>query len=462
MNASNLNNVSDAAARSSLLEIDDVPNRPAPIVVKPAPAPAPFVRGVSINEDDRERAQRDDDAARKAGFAVAPPLYTLGTAVVDAGVENAKASRLAHEQLPSVKAGVSQFIGRILAENRKDVQVDAVDIHMEKSGELAIRAAGALAVRPMTERGFTTLASRLTPGGASYLAACPPEMRAWNLNHWINVASTARVEQNTKRAEKKLDALAPQLNIRTRNAAKGGREIWAVTGSRYTAFDANALAALIGEACPGDAKLRCTYDGYKGSFDVQYHSDINASKYVAGEIFKAGVSLTFADDGSGAISVRSFVLRNRCLNLIILHKAEQIVLSQRHIGNRDRMVAKIKAGIATAMGHIDHFVATWSAASVETVLDAYGTQDVKAIFTALVDKKLVDATHCTDSELVERLTRAFSIEPSYTRHGVINAITRAAHTESWASPWITRELEEQAGQLLYAKQLDFSDTVANA
>jgi hypothetical protein len=52
---------------------------------------------------------------------------------------------------------------------------------------------------------------------------------------------------------------------------------------------------------------------------------------VAGEIFKAGVAITTADDGTGAIRIAAQVCRNLCKNLIIIDRASQTSVT-RHVG----------------------------------------------------------------------------------------------------------------------------------
>jgi len=56
-----------------------------------------------------------------------------------------------------------------------------------------------------------------------------------------------------------------------------------------------------------------------------------------------------------------------------------------------------------------------------------------------------------DRRDVERLQRAWDLEPGYCKTVIVNAITRAAHTEEWRSWTTSEELERTAGELLYAR-----------
>jgi hypothetical protein len=54
-------------------------------------------------------------------------------------------------------------------------------------------------------------------------------------------------------------------------------------------------------------------------------------------------------------------------------------------------------------------------------------------------------------EMVERLQRAWGIEPGYSKTAIVNATTRAAHTEACQSWTTCEDLERAAGELLYAR-----------
>jgi hypothetical protein len=82
---------------------------------------------------------------------------------------------------------------------------------------------------------------------------------------------------------------------------------------------------------PKDARAEVVYDGYRARLSVLFHSNIVPERCVAGEIFKAGVSIITADDGTGAIRIAAQVWRNLCRNLIILDRASQTSVT-RHVG----------------------------------------------------------------------------------------------------------------------------------
>src|SRR5258708_2171089 len=57
----------------------------------------------------------------------------------------------------------------------------------------------------------------------------------------------------------------------------------------------------------------------------------------------------------------------------------------------------------------------------------------------------------SSDDMVERLQRAWDVEPGYSKTAIVNAVTRAAHTEEWKSWTTSEDLERAAGELLYAR-----------
>jgi hypothetical protein len=77
--------------------------------------------------------------------------------------------------------------------------------------------------------------------------------------------------------------------------------------------------------------------------------------------------------------------------------------------------------------------------------------DVGTIFKALVMSRAVYVPGIAADDMVERLQRAWDVEPGYSKTAIVNAVTRAAHTEEWRSWTTSEDLERAAGELLYAR-----------
>jgi hypothetical protein len=461
----------DASIRFSLLELDDTPQTPEVVTPEPVqpvveekvvePDPEPVVAAGEISQVDRVRAVEDEKAAEKAGFTLAPPVYAIGTRVNSMGVENFRLARQEFDEMAGVDEACGQLIDQIASERRVDTLVEVPQLHMLDDGGLHTNGNGTY---PLSRRAFQGLCGFTTPGGAGYLAECEPQLRAHNLNHWFDKGF--RVDARaTKKARKEDpeagDVIIPkEVTLRTRDF-DGQREIFSVVGPRYGEHDIDKIAQQIIDGCPPNAKCDITYDGYKARVNVLFHTNIEPANAVAGEIFRAGALITTADDGSGSIKISAQLWRNLCLNLIIIDNARDLVTSRRHVGQG--IADSVAAGLDAAMQKVEHFMVKWNKMSVENILDEYGVQDIDRVLRALVFNKIVYVPGVGRREMYERLHRAWEIEASlgssmYSRTTIINAITRAAHTEEWKAWTTTEELERTAGQLLYARRLNLDIT----
>lgn len=448
----------DASARFSLIELDN--GTPTTTVAAPVltVVPAARVEG-GVCADGKARAEADQADAEAAGWSLKPPVYAIGSRVNSTGVANFRASRQEHDDKASVGEACGKLIDLIKAEDRKDLVVKVPTLKMHDDGRIS-RGGGPLAV---SERAITGVGTHITPGGAGYLRACEPDLRAINFNRW----AAKGWREDSRATEKAIEAWQEggevgsqpgpvmkekEVTLRTRlNHASNKREAWSFVGPKYGAHDVDAIAeqVMASGAIPADAKCDITYDGYRMRMNVLFHTDIQPEKAVAGEIFKAGIMLKTADDGSGSIQISAQVFRNLCLNLIIIDHAKELVTRRKHYGTG--IVADVEAGIATAMGKVKVFADKWSEATLENVLEKYGAHDVDAVMRGLVFNKVVHVSGVKPDDMFERLMRAYQAEPGYGKTAIVNAVTRAAHSETWGSWSDVEDLERKGGELLFAK-----------
>lgn len=446
----------DASARFALLEMDN--GSPSTVFVPKAETITPDVIN-GISTEGKRRAEEDEAAAVAAGWSLKPPVYAIGSQVNSTGVANFRASRQEHDEKASVTEACGNLIDLVTKEDRKDLVVKVPTLAMFTDGRIS-RGGGPLAV---SERAITGVGTHITPGGASYLRACPPELRSINFNHWAKEgwredtrATSALVEtweENGRKGPQPAPVMVEkEITLRTRlNHTSNKREAWSFVGPRYGAHDVDAIAEQVmrSEAIPGDAKCDIVYDGYRMRMDVLFHTNVQPEKAVAGEIFKAGILLKTADDGSGSIQISAQVFRNLCLNLIIIDHAKDLVTRRKHYGTG--IEDAVAEGIATAMGKVKHFADKWSEATLENVLDKYGVHDVESVLRGLVHNKVVHVSGVKPEEMFEKLLRAYQAEPGYGRDAIVNAVTRCAHTETWSRWTDVEDLERKGGELLFAK-----------
>ena len=460
MNANNPNNkvttMDDSAARFSLIEMNDDDRTPAPPTL--AVVPARRVEG-GVCDEGKARAEADQADAEAAGWSLKPPVYAIGSRVNSMGVANFRASRQDHDSKASVGEACNKLIDLIKTEDRKDLVVKIPTLSMFEDGRIT-RGAGPLDV---SSRAITGVGTHITPGGASYLRACEPDLRAINFNRWAvkgwreDTRATTKLVEEWEKSGKKGDEPSPvmvekELTLRTRlNHASKKREAWSFVGPKYGAHDVDSIAeqVMASEAIPADAKCDITYDGYRMRMNVLFHTNIQPGKAVAGEIFKAGIMLKTADDGSGSIQISAQVFRNLCLNLIIIDHAKDLVTRRKHYGTG--IQADVEAGIATAMGKVKVFADKWSEATLENVMEKYGVHNVEDVLRGLVFNKVVHVSGVKPDEMYDRLLRAYQAEPGYGKTAIVNAVTRCAHSETWSRWTDTEDLERKGGELLFAK-----------
>lgn len=414
------------------------PAPPIVTLVRPIPSVSQDVERVCA--DGAERATKDEQIATSMGFAPEPPIYQIGTVVNSTGVDNFRTSRQEWSSLPSLPELARTFSDEILAERREDLVVNANAVTMLANGK--IRAG---LDHDISARAVDGLATHITPGGASYLRACPPSLRATNLNHWLH--NSAQRDARASRAQGREVMRPRQMTLRTREN-QTGREVYAVTGPKYAAFDVDRVAREAAAGIGGDARGQVTYDGYRMTLDAIFHSNVAPERAVAGEFFKGCVRISAADDGSGAIKCKLGLWRNLCRNLIIVDFDTVLVGSRRHVG-ATTIENDVRELMSSASERIALMVGKWSEASTEDVLARYDLQDVDQVFRGLVLNDCVGATGVKTEDMVTRLHTAWEREPGYSKTAILNAITRAAHESSWSSWADQEELESSAGELLY-------------
>ena len=464
-NSATNNNPSSSLASAAVGEVLFDAARPKPPAQEVIPERDGSWNSPGVSVEGANRAKSDELAAVLAGFTVAPPIYEIGSLVNSTGVENFRASREQFDAMPTATEVCGKLVDQIKAEKRRDLILPVTELRMLDNGQLTRGTGNGMT---MSERAMTGLATHVTPGGGGYLAACPSELRATNVNHWCengtredvratNAAMKEWQEQGCNGPQPGPVIVAKQITLRTRlNGTSGERENYAIVGPRYAAHDIDVLAEQVmsSEAIPADARANVTYDGYRSRIDVLFHSNVQPERVVAGEIFKAGIMLKTADDGSGSIQIAAQLWRNLCLNLIIVDHAKDMVMRRSHRGGG--IGEAVEIGIRDAMKKVEYFCEKWSEATLENVLEKYGCADIEAVFRGLVFNKVAFVPGVTPADMHARLVKAWQAEPGHDKTSIVNAITRAAHTEVWKRWTIVEELETLGGKMLFAKNWNVS------
>lgn len=392
-----------------------------------------------IEKTNLNRALRDESLAIKNGFSLQPPLYILGTPVISLGAENLNKSRKNWEEMNIAQDQCEKNIEIIQNENREDHLVTLKDYQMGEDGyifnnQTFIPSQWALKQLVQRSRPSTNESEKeANEQAADYVSANnnPIHLRQKIVNYYLSTSKS-------------------NAYFRTRDCSLG-RELYSVVSNRYNrTVDTIAILKEILEKLDERktvAKAETKYDGTRFKISLVYHTDIQGSQAVAGEIFKAGVEITTYDNGQGSIKIVPFVIRNLCLNLIILDKATQEVrLSHLMKDLKNELSNKI----AQALNSVQDFAEIWTEANKESILsEVYTNPDAQQIIQKLVDNGHARIPGVPKAELYEKLYKAWLLEPSYTRAGFVNCISRAAHQMTWTNNWAQEALEEKAGELLY-------------
>lgn len=456
-----------------------------------------------------EHLKEDQNAANTAGFNLKAPVYALGTAVIDLGVENASKSRRDFEEMDSVNLTLEKLCNRIASEKREDVFMDMNLAHMTASGHVG-RPGEHFGVNEQSFRHLCDLNGFNI--GARYLwEECPVPLRALNINHQLANRKLQRemahmkavdLKEHAERYEANLAHLSEDdreqamfsrfnvnkakkltipdrsltLRLRTRLSRHANpavpRDIFAVTSQTYTPIDFTSIAAVIAGAINhGDARASFDYfyDKAAGVVDIMFHSDVKASNYSAGEIFKAFVRVKFDDARQGSVKVTAGLWRNLCLNLIILDVSEIDCGRIIHTGSHEGRIEAINKAVNKALGSIDHFVTKWDKASAQLITNpsvlvknARGSEaeakswadcnTIERVAGLVNGYTKVNALPPLSRPIIAGIANAYARDAltggsDITKAGVINAITRYANDDM--DRWSADALERAAGGLTW-------------
>jgi len=451
---------------------------PAPTVPPSVARPSGWGDVIGDSHVSLSAAQRiaaDSEAATRAGFVLKEPLFRSGTMVMQAGVEAAQAFRDSWERMPTIHEALREHTERIAAEKRADAFAPLADIRMDSAGKIVLPSGERL---PISDRAFRQFVQRAgyPGGGAGYLAACPPTLRAANVNNQALLIGDAEkqriaeaVERNRMKRGRAFSTDRDVLRLRTRNDADGARYVYAVVTDGYVEHDADRLAETLRKVFRNspDLRVETTYDGASTKFQVMANSDVKPEDYAAGEIFRAGVQVRTDDTGGGAIIFSGFAVQNLCLNLQILHHSQQNYGRFIHRGNYMDLEVKIRAALEKSRDSIAHFLNAWGLAKEEELtppnpyLGIGSREIIAAWFNGVVKQDLVPVVG-RKVDAVPALVRAWERDEgaggasgakALTRAGMVNAFTRYAHETDPMRGDVHDAIVEAASDLLYARRL---------
>jgi len=357
------------------------------------------------------------------GFASSPALHLVGASISRRNQQLLR-SRRNWDELPLLAEAIDGIAEHVRSEDRFDETVPLNALSMLEDGQIVL-GGDSIAVEPPA---FRQLCQRSgIPGGSTYLTACTPGLRATNLNHWL-----PRTDGDVKLRQRQPNGYA---------------SLFAAVSPSYVAYDAPALLTEAAEMITDAARVEASYDGLRLRFRAILEVDVPISE--VGDVFKAGIEISSADDGTGALKIASVLWRALCLNLMVFSVKRTATVRRVHRGAEVDMAAAMFVGIREAKAAIGPFCNLWTRAKQEPV--ANNSNDRIPLLKRLFERKLLQTPGIRASEAINTILMAWDLEPELTQAGLVNAVSRAAHEFPWPSVATAEGLELQAGRLLTAR-----------
>ena len=394
---------------------------------------------MSINHDGADRSLQIEAKAREIGFCPAPPLFAVGTPVVEYGQDRFRTMRDEWEALPLVEEVASDIACAIEKEERSDLEVKAEDLGLIVDPEGVWTAVVGNDIFPLEEGGAKGLLQRFGIPTRVFNTVAKYPKSAEQAQDFIDSVFAAQAGTLAK------------LRMRRRN---GDHSIYAAVSERYGELEHAKIWREVADTFKGrGARAEGKYDpdGTRAVLKALWVPEVKPEEVVAGEFFRAGVVLSNRDDGGAAVKVDQVLWRNLCLNLIIIDMAK-ITRRIKHFGTE--VTARAIERTSEALKNISVITDAWTAARRNTLQDRFREIGIDGVFKKLVEYDIITKPAGVGvADFVSQLQAAWLQEPGYDQAAIANAVSRCAHEQAWQNAWVTEELEREAGKLLLRAEL---------
>ena len=403
---------------------------------------------------------QDREDYRAMGFQ-SVPLYEIGANAGSATSQGYMRRRMKSEEKPIATGpgGLPAAAAIIEREVRRDLDIKLQDVVMVDDSQ------GPILVTPGGD-------FRMESGVFDDLMGFLPTKQTTGWARSAMLIDRPLVAHAVNRLLQRAAERDRPLKLRTRIPEAGAvRGAYAIVSGGYNTYNIDRLALdlmreLDRRGVQG-GRLDFTYDGSRATFLItwfNYHGAAGAKASGCGDVFEFGIRLTTADDRSASVKVELIAFDNLCLNYIIIGASTVDIGKLRHAGKYD-MGKRIDSLIQKAMTHIEPMRARWEKANLDNLLTEFGVGTPETLYGALVKRGFGVVQGVPEATMAKRFTQALQNpavgQPRWqggaisTAH-VIRALTQMAHTNRMPTAWAAQEIEEQAGQLLYARQFSVS------
>jgi len=288
--------------------------------------------------------------------------------------------------------------------NHNDITIQAGDIEVDAdTGFIAISGKRELGLRQLA---LSQLGSKFGVPGA-YLAKCPTDLRAENLNHWLR-------ENRYRRLLLRCD----------------GDSVRAVLSEKYAPVDHSRVLGWLGESFGEHATLR--FELNEQQMLVQFVGN-EGRTFGRGDDLTPGVCIRNSEVGLACVELNGLIYRRICLNGLIL-SGKQGNWRRRHIGDSS-FGDQVREAIRNLQGAANESVSRFGG------LQGIHVPDMPGLFERVVQKfELTKVQH-------EAIKAAFNVEAGDSLYAAINSVTRAGNGENLDID-SRRQLQEVGGRML--------------
>jgi hypothetical protein len=260
-------------------------------------------------------------------------------------------------------------------------------------------------MHPLRRVAQRAIASRLNIP-FEYLNRCPPEVQAYNLNHWL------QYERNE------------ELFFRF-----DGRDVRAIFTPRYKPVDNFEVLEKLSEmGYEADTQVQCHLDGEFLSLSIP---DGARTFSLDGDRITPGISVANSEVGLSSLRIAVFFLRLKCTNGLIAKT--QIAAAYRHVSR------KILEDFPQVLLEVSQ--------QVGRQRDQFRLSLESPVDEPLASLQAFNRQFQLGKQEQEAVDWAWAIEPGGTMFNVVNAYTRAAHFPELSAESSYR-LQTVAGNIL--------------
>lgn len=400
----------------------------------------------SVSQARAQRIEDSIDFLKSKGWAANVPstIFPPATNMLAQGVNTFRSKAQLHGDQPAMREGFMPAIEAIEGEHRRNYRVDAAKLRMTDDGRLYSTDKGPANALPVEPQAFYSLLSRfgsstdglrhaLFPKARSFMNAMSPELRADVFNRQIVRAQSFGHTEEDRAVNLGIRTIGDQLQVyRAVSPSYLDMPVDKILRAYIREFEAMGLPDPRGVV---DYDPSSTIATWRASWHAPQTFDAGV-----GDIFEVGINGRSGDIGNSAHHGGLGFTRIVCINCTIAEWLEGQV-ARRHRGSKTANPQEsLRAGLARVRQDVaslansaevagEHFLRDWGVLTdtpAAKVVKGNSAEEMMTSAHKLI--KRLDAQTARDVT-VEMLLEGFAAEPGDRLVDVVNAVSRAAHSD---------------------------------